>query len=319
VWEGGGEYNVARGLRRCFGLRTAIVTALVDNAVGRLLEDLMLQGGVDLQHVLWRPFDGVGKSARNGLNFTERGFGPRGGLGCYDRGHSAASLLAPGDVSWANVFEEQGARWFHTGGIFASLGQHTAELALEAVSSARRAGARVSYDLNYRPSLWQSQGGRARAEAVNRQIVEHVDVLFGDVASLGFELPRCEADDVEFGSVASVLQRVLDEFPNLSCVAIPLRTGSSLSVNRWGALACERGQLARVPLQQLEIFDRVGAGDAFAAGFIYGQLRDKGLQWSVECAAAHGALTQSTPGDNSAASLAEVENHMSGVHAGILR
>jgi 2-dehydro-3-deoxygluconokinase len=319
VWEGGGEYNVARGLRRCFGLRTAIVTALVDNPVGRLLEDLMLQAGVDQSHLVWRPFDGVGKSARNGLNFTERGFGARAAVGCYDRGHSAASLLAPGDVPWSLVFEQQGARWFHTGGVFASLGKHTAELAEEAISSARRAGARVSYDLNYRPSLWQSQGGRARAEAVNRKLVQNVDVLFGDVGALGFELPEGNPDDVDFAALGAVLQRVLAEFPNLTAVAIPLRTGSSASVGGWGAIGCERGQTAAVPLRRVETFDRVGAGDAFAAGFIFGQLQAKGLQFSVECAAAHGALTLSTPGDNSMASLAEVENHMSGARAGIQR
>src|ERR1700682_4920776 len=165
VWEGGGEYNVARGLRRCFGLNTAIVTALADNPVGRLIEDLMLQGGVDLEHLRWVKYDGVGRVVRNGLNFTERGFGVRAALGCSDRGHTAVSQIRPGDVDWARIFAEQGARWFHTGGIFCALSESTPKIAQEAIEAARRAGTIVSYDLNYRASLWASVGGKEKAQA----------------------------------------------------------------------------------------------------------------------------------------------------------
>jgi len=163
AWEGGGEYNVARGLRRCFGLRTAIVTALADNPVGRLVEDLMLQGGVDLSYLRWIKYDGVGREVRNGLNFTERGFGPRGGVGCSDRGHTAASQMQPKDVDWAALFGQQGARWLHTGGVFCGLSSGTPSVAQAAMQTARSHGTRISYDLNYRDSLWRSIGGRDRA------------------------------------------------------------------------------------------------------------------------------------------------------------
>ncbi len=168
VWEGGGEYNVARGLRRCFGLRTAVVTALADNDVGRLLEDLVLQGGVDTSLVRWAPFDGVGRTVRNGLNFTERGFGVRGAIGVSDRGHTAASQLKAGDVDWEHLFGTLGVRWFHTGGIFAALSETTPAVVEEAMSAAARHGTIVSYDLNYRPSLWKAVGGVERAREVNR-------------------------------------------------------------------------------------------------------------------------------------------------------
>src|SRR5881275_1182393 len=170
AWEGGGEYNVARGLRRCFGLNTAMVTALVDNPVGRLVEDLMLQGGVDLTWLRWVADDGVGRRARNGLNFTERGFGVRGAAGCSDRGNTAVSQLEPGDVDWDQLFAS-GVRWFHTGGIFAALSETTPLVAREAMEAARRHGVIVSYDLNYRPSLWKGIGGAAKARDVNRELV----------------------------------------------------------------------------------------------------------------------------------------------------
>src|SRR5579863_7779816 len=192
-WEGGGEYNVARGLRRCFGMDTAIVTALADNPVGRLVEDLMLQGGVSQKYVRWVPFDGVGRTVRNGLNFTERGFGIRAALGCSDRGHTAASQMKPGDVDWAKMFSTDGTRWFHTGGIFCALSESAPLVTLEAMEAARRAGAVVSYDLNYRPSLWKSSGGKKQAQQVNRQIARYVDVMLGNeedfCAALGYDVP----------------------------------------------------------------------------------------------------------------------------------
>src|SRR5579859_7115933 len=159
VWEGGGEYNVARGLRRCFGLNTAVATAFADNDVGRLLEDFVLQGGVATEFVKWMPFDGVGRTTRNGLNFTERGFGIRGAVGVSDRGNTAASQLKPGDFDWDHIFGKAGTRWLHTGGIFAALSETTAALTVEAVKAAKKHGVMVSYDLNYRPSLWKSIGG----------------------------------------------------------------------------------------------------------------------------------------------------------------
>src|ERR1700688_2912880 len=175
AWEGGGEYNVARGLKRCFGLDTAIVTALVDNPVGRLVEDLMLQGGVSQEYVRWAPYDGVGRTVRNGLNFTDRGFGIRAAVGCSDRGHTAISQLKAGEIDWDHIFGKLGVRWFHTGGIFCALSDSTAEVACKAMKAARRRGTIVSYDLNYRDSLWKAIGGKNQAQSVNRQLAPHVD------------------------------------------------------------------------------------------------------------------------------------------------
>src|SRR6476659_9670900 len=164
VCEGGGEYNVARGLKRCFGLDTTVVTAFADDPVGRLLQDLIYQGGVDQSHIRWIPHDGVGRATRNGLNFTERGFGVRAAAGSYDRGHTAVSQLKPGDIDWDNIFGKQGARWLHTGGIFCALSATTPDITLEAMQAAHRQGTIVSYDLNYRASLWKSLGGKKQAQ-----------------------------------------------------------------------------------------------------------------------------------------------------------
>jgi 2-dehydro-3-deoxygluconokinase len=325
--EGGGEYNVARGLRRCFGLRTAVVTALADNPVGRLIEDLMLQGGVDLSQLRWVASDGVGRGARNGLNFTERGFGPRGGVGCSDRAHTAAALMRPGDVDWAALLGGAqgargaaqgagGARWLHTGGIFCALGEGTAAVARGAMEEAHRHGTRVSYDLNYRDSLWRGHGGRARACEINRSLMPLVDVLFGNEedfsAALGFSVAG--VDDgyraLPGGAFRAMIAEVVAAFPNITTVATTLRTARSASVNGWGAIAYHDGAFYEVPQRDVEILDRVGGGDSFASGFIYGLLAGKGPQWALECGVAHGALAMSTPGDTSMASLAEVERAM---------
>lgn len=249
VWEGGGEYNVARGLKRCFGLDTAIVTALVDNAVGRLVQDLIYQGGVDLSHMHWVKFDGVGRAARNGLNFTERGFGIRAALGCSDRGHTAVSQLRPGEVDWERIFIAEGARWFHTGGIFAALFETTPLVAKEAMQTAKQSGALVSYDLNYRGSLWQSIGGQARAQEVNRELVPLVDVMIGNeedfTAALGFEVEgldehHSKPDIVGF---ARMIERAVKQFPNLKVVAATLRQATTATRNDWGAVCYSEGVL----------------------------------------------------------------------------
>lgn len=314
VWEGGGEYNVARALKRCFGMDTAIVTALVDNPVGRLLQDLMHQGGVDLSQVRWVEHDGAGRGARNGLNFVERGFGVRGTLGCSDRGHTAVSQLRSGDVDWERIFGDEGARWFHTGGIFCGLSDTTPQVAKEAMQAARRHGTIVSYDLNYRASLWQANGGLARARAVNRELAPQVDVMLGGTHALGFE----SAGTVE--AVGRALQDVARAFPNLKVVASTVRTVRSATVNDWGAVCWADGALHPAPLREhLQVLDRVGSGDAFAAGLVHGLLAGKGPQYGVECGAALGALTMTTPGDAAMATLAEVEALMQGGGAGVAR
>jgi 2-dehydro-3-deoxygluconokinase len=326
VWEGGGEYNVARGLRRCFGLRTTVVTAIVDNEIGHLLEDLMLQGGVDLSHVNWVPFDGIGRAARVGLNFTERGFGVRAAVGCSDRAYSAASQIKPGDVNWKQLFEVEGVRWFHCGGIFAALSATTSETVIEAMQAARSAGTVISYDLNFRPSLWKSQGGTARAVEVNRKIASLVDVMIGNeedfTAALGFQVPGLDEhiSKLDPANFKKMIAEVLKMYPNFQAVATTLRNAKTASINDWGAILWTDGQFYEAPLREnLEIYDRVGGGDSFASGLAYGFLTGKTPQQAVEYGAAHGALAMTTPGDTSMATLKEVESVMKGKGARVVR
>jgi 2-dehydro-3-deoxygluconokinase len=326
VWEGGGEYNVARGLKRCFGLRTAYATALADNPIGRLVEDLLYQGGVDRAELVWAPYDGVGRAVRNGLNFTERGFGVRGAVGCSDRGHTAASQLAPGDVDWERVFGVEGARWLHCGGIFAALSETTPAVAREAMEAARRHGAVVSYDLNYRPSLWQAVGGPARAAEVNRSLVELVDVLLGNEedfsVGLGYELEDVDEHMLELDPEAygRLLEQVLERNPPVALVATTLRQARTATVNDWSAVCRTRSGFHVGPrFERLEILDRVGGGDSFAAGLFYGLLTGKDVDAALAYGVAHGALAMTTPGDTSMATLAEVERLVRGGGARVVR
>jgi len=326
VWEGGGEYNVARGLRRCFGLPTTVVTAIVDNDIGRLLEDLLLQGGVDLSHVKWVPFDGIGRAARVGLNFTERGFGVRAAVGCSDRGWSAASQLKPGDVDWKQLFDVEGVRWFHCGGIFAALSPTTSEIVIEAMEAARAAGTVISYDLNFRPSLWKSQGGTARAVEVNRKIASLVDVMIGNeedfTAALGFQVPGLDEhiSKLDPANFKKMIAEAVKMYPNFQAVATTLRNAKTASINDWGAILWTGGEFYEAPLREnLEIYDRVGGGDSFASGLAYGFLAGKTPQQAVEYGAAHGALAMTTPGDTSMATLKEVESVMKGKGARVVR
>ena len=319
VWEGGGEYNVARGLRKCFGLRTAVVTAFADNDVGRLVEDFIMQGGVDVNWIKWVPYDGIGRNVRVGLNFTERGFGIRGAKGIPDRGNTAASQLKPGDIDWEDLFGKKGVRWFHTGGIFAALSDTTPEVVIEAVECARRHGTIVSYDLNYRPSLWKSIGGKARAQAVNRRIARSVDVMIGNeedfTASLGMEVEGVDEhiSHIELDSFKAMIERAIKEFPNFKVAATTLRTVASATINDWGAICWHDGQFHSAPDRKgLEIMDRVGGGDSFASGLVYGFLQFNDAAKAVNYGAAHGALAMTTPGDTSMATLAEVEKEVGG-------
>jgi 2-dehydro-3-deoxygluconokinase len=327
VWEGGGEYNVARGLSRAFGRRCAIVTALADNEVGRLVEGLILAGGVDPGLIRWAAYDGTGATVRNGLNFTERGFGVRGAIGVSDRGHTAISQLRPGDIDWDRLFGARGVRWFHTGGIFAALSQSTAEVALEAAAAARRHGTVVSYDLNYRPSLWGSHGGPSGAQEVNRRLAEQVDVMIGNEedfrSALGFEIPGVDdaLRELPTDSYARMIDQVADRYPQLSVIATTLRQVRTATVNDWGALAWSpaTGVVAATQRDGLEILDRVGGGDSFASGLIHGLLDGAGVQVAVEYGAAHGALAMTTPGDTSMATAAEVLALAKGASARVQR
>ena len=326
AWEGGGEYNVARGLRRCFGLRAAVVTAFADNPVGRLLEDLIMQGGVDTSLIQWMPYDGIGRTLRNGLNFTERGFGIRGAKGCSDRGNTAVSKLKPGMIDWEYIFGTLGVRHFHTGGIFAALSDTTPEVVIEALTVAKKYGTVTSYDLNYRPSLWQSIGGKARAQEVNRQIAPLVDVMIGNeedfTASLGFEVKGTDAElkTLPVEAFKNMIQQVVKTYPNFKVVATTLRTVKTATVNDWGAIAWSNGNFVRaIQRDGLEILDRVGGGDSFASGLIYGLMSYNDLEKAVNCGAAHGALAMTTPGDTSMALKSEVEKLMSGGNARVDR
>lgn len=313
AWEGGGEYNVARGLRRCFGLDTAIITALADNPVGRLIEDLMLQGGVSQKYVRWVPYDGIGRTVRNGLNFTERGFGVRAAVGCSDRGLTAISQLMPGEIDWSQIFSRDGARWFHTGGIFCALSESTPLVAEEAMKSAKQSGAIVSYDLNYRASLWKSIGGKAKAQEVNRRLAPYVDVMLGNeedfTAALGFSVAGLDEhhSNLDSSGFKKMIEAVVREYPSMAVIATTLRNAKTATRNDWGALCYHSGQFYEASVREsLEIYDRVGGGDSFASGLIYGFLTGKDPQWAVECGAAHGALAMTTPGDTTMATLSEV-------------
>ena len=313
VWEGGGEYNVVRALRRVFSQKTGVITALVDNPVGRLIEDLILQGGVCTRDISWTPHDGLGKSARNGLNFTERGFGIRNAVGCYDRGNTACSQMTVADLATVNF----NTRLLHTGGIFVALSNSTPVVAREAMLRAKQAGALVSYDLNYRHSLWQSAGGQTSAQQINRSLMPMVDILFGNEedfsAALGLKIEGLDLDSnkLDSRSYSNAVEAITKEFPNLKVVATTLRVAKSASKNDWGALLfCQGKCYESAQRADLEILDRVGGGDSFASGVLYGVLTNKDPQWTVECGAAHGALAMTTPGDTSMATLSEVEKAM---------
>ncbi|MBM7825046.1 2-dehydro-3-deoxygluconokinase [Arcanobacterium pluranimalium] len=325
--EGGGEYNVARGMRRCFGKRAGVVTALVADEIGKLVEDCILQGGVDTSFIKWVESDGVGRTVRNGLNFTERGFGLRGAVGNNDRGNTAVSQMNADDVDWEHLFGELGVRWFHTGGIFTALSESAAEVAKQAMATAKKYGTIVSYDLNYRPSLWKSIGGQEKCQEVNRELAQYVDVMIGNeedfTASLGFHVEGANEnlDNLEVESFKKMIEMAAAAYPNFQVVATTMRQVRTATVNDWGAIAWEREQGFAQATQRdgLEILDRVGGGDSFASGLIYGLMEFGDVAKAVEYGAAHGALAMTTPGDTSMASLAEVERLVGGGSARVQR
>jgi 2-dehydro-3-deoxygluconokinase len=326
AWEGGGEYNVARGLRRCFGLKTAVATAFADNDLGRLIEDFILQGGVDTEFIKWIPYDGVGRTVRNGLNFTERGFGVRGAVGIADRGNTAVSQIKPGDFDWDHIFGKLGVRWLHTGGIFAALSDTTPQVVIEAVKKAKQYGTVVSYDLNYRPSLWKSIGGQKRAQEVNQEIAGYVDVMIGNeedfTACLGFHVEGADENllHIDVTAFKQMIETAVKTFPNFKATATTLRTATTASVNDWAAIAWMDGKFYESrKYPDLEILDRVGGGDSFASGFIYGLMTAGDPQKAVDYGAAHGALAMATPGDTSMASKEEVEKLLKGGGARVQR
>ena len=305
VWEGGGEYNVARALRRCFGLRTAVVTALADNEIGRLIEDLILQGGVDTSLIRWVPGDGIGRVARNGLNFVERGFGLRAALGVSDRANTAASRLRPGEIDWDGILAG-GVRWLHTGGVFAGLSDTTADVAHEAMTAARRHGVTVSYDPNYRASLWQNRGGAAGARETDLRLARHADVIVG---ALGLAGGHPGDKRVSAEELPEALAEVASLLPDAQVLATTLRTVGSAGAHDWSSAAWSPGTgfVLGPRMDGVRVLDRIGSGDAFAAGLVYGLLGGAGLARALAYGTVHGALVMTTPGDTSMATLAEVE------------
>ena len=308
-------------------MKTAVVTALAENEIGRLVEDLVLQGGVDTQFIKWMKFDGVGRQTRNGLNFTERGFGVRGAVGVSDRGHTAVSQMKSGDVDWDHLFSDLGVRWLHTGGIFAGLSDSTPEVAEEAMASAKANGTIVSYDLNFRPSLWQGIGGKKKSQEVNRRLASYVDVMIGNeedfIEALGFEVQGVDENftNLELEGYSRMFEEAIKTFPNLKVIATTLRSVTSASRNDWSAIAWSResGLVQSRGWKDLEIWDRVGGGDSFASGLIYGLLSGKDLESSLNMGAAHGALAMTTPGDTSMAPKSEVEKLAAGGSARVQR
>lgn len=326
AWEGGGEYNVIRGLRKCFGLKTAVLTALADNEVGKLVEDFMLQGGVDTSLVVWKKTDGIGRLCRNGLNFTERGFGIRGAKGCSDRANTAISQARPEDFDFDYIFGELGVKWLHTGGIYAALSEQASRTVIEAIKTAKKYGTLVSYDLNYRPSMWSAIGGQAKAQEVNREIASYVDVMIGNeedfTACLGFQIEGQDASlkELNVDGYKKMIETAVQTYPNFKAVATTLRTVKTATVNDWSALCWADGQIHKArDYQNLEIMDRVGGGDSFASGLIYGLMTTGDAELAVNYGAAHGALAMTTPGDTTMASKDEVEAIMGGAGARVQR
>lgn len=326
VWEGGGEYNVVRGLRRCFGMKTAVITAFAENEVGLLMEDLILQGGVDTSLIRWMKTDGIGRICRNGLNFTERGFGVRGAIGCSDRANTAISKATTKDFDFEYIFGELGVRWFHTGGIYAALSEESCQTVIEAIKTAKKYGTIVSYDLNYRPSMWSAIGGSVKAQEVNREIAKYIDVMIGNeedfTACLGFQIEGNEENlkTLHLDGYKKMINEATKIYPNFKVVATTLRTVKSASINNWSALCWADGEIYKAnDYIDLEIFDRVGGGDSFASGLIYGLMTTQNPELAVNYGAAHGALAMTTPGDTTMASKKEVEALMKGGSARVQR
>ncbi len=308
AWEGGGEYNVIRGLHKCFGLNTAVLTAFADNEVGRLMKDFIEQGGVSTELIYWKKTDGIGRICRNGINFTERGFGIRGAVGCSDRANTAISQATAEDFDFDTVFGKLGVRWLHTGGIYAALSEQSCETVIAACKAAKKYGTVISYDLNYRPSMWSAIGGLEKAREVNREVAKYVDVMIENLKELNLE------------GYKKMIGRAAETYPNFKVVATTLRTVKTATVNDWKAICWADGEIYQSrEYNGLEIMDRVGGGDSFASGLVYGLMTTGDAEQAVNYGAAHGALAMTTPGDTSMASVNEVEAIMGGAGARVKR
>jgi len=321
AYAGGGEYNVAYALAR-YGMRTGWISRLVDNPLGHFVRNHAQTSGMDISEVIWVPYDGVGRADRIGLNFTEVGIGVRASVTLYDRGHTAVSHMKPGEVDWKRIFHARKARWFHTGGIFTALSDSCAEVALEAMKAAHEAGTIVSYDLNFRSKLWTSK----RAIEVTKNLVPYIDVLIGNEEDfqkvLGFQVEGTDEHlkRLPVEGYQKMVEKVVKAYPSVQAVGTTLREVVSGLVNNWSAIMYYDGTSYQSrKYENLEIEDRVGGGDGFCSGFVYGFLHGMTPQECVEMGAAHGALLQSTRGDTSMVTMDEIKHVMGGGTARIKR
>jgi 2-dehydro-3-deoxygluconokinase len=304
----GAEFNVAFNLADCFGRRTAVASAMVDYPVGELIEERVRAAGVI---PFYRRFAHDGVTGPNMATvYSDRGIGIRPPVVFYNRANEAAAQLKVGDFDWPTIFG-RGVRWFHSGGLFAALSDTTPDVLLEAMTEARRAGAVVSFDLNYREKLWRARGGREHAQQVTRRLVEQVEVLLGNEEdmqlSLGIAGPEsAKTSSLDPGAFAGMIERVVAQFPNVRLVATTLREVQSSSRHRWSAVVSMDGELCQAPTIDLDVHDRVGGGDGFASGLIHGLLGGASLDEAVRLGWAHGALLTTYPGDTTMATEAQV-------------
>lgn len=321
VHVSGGEFNVAANLSDGFGLRTAVATAMVDYPIGELVAERVRAAGV---RPFYRHFVHDGVTGPNiATVYSDRGHGLRPPVVFYNRANEAAARLQPGDFDW-NAILSGGLRWFHSGGIFASLSETTAELIIEAMAAATAAGATVSFDLNYRAKLWAIQGGRDRARSVIRRIVDHVDVLVGNEEDLqaALDIPGPEVaarSGLDPASFIGMIDRVVERHPRIKVVATTLREVHSATRHSWSAVAWVDGQSHVAPICELDVIDRVGGGDGFAAGFFYGLLGGESAEDALKLGWAHGALLTTFPGDTTMATLDQVRSLAAGGSARIQR
>lgn len=320
VWVGGGEYNVAYALSR-LGLRTGWVGGLNDSPMGMIVKNHARAVGVDTSFAVMKKYDGVGDKDRIGLNFTEVGFGPRASTTLYDRGHSATVGMKPGDVDWKKLFA-RGVRWFHTGGIFSALSDGTRAVVAEAIKAAHEAGTIVSYDLNFRSKLWSSK----QAIETTKPLVPYIDCLIGNEEDfqkvLGYQVKGVDIEKGELDTTAfkDMVTRVANDYKNISVVGTTLRGVHSAGINDWSAIMWNDGKFYEgLQMPKLEIEDRVGGGDGFASGFIYGFLTGADPQTCVNTGVAHGALLMTTRGDSSMITLEELKHVAAGGSARIKR
>ncbi len=317
----GGEYNVAANLADCFGLKTGIATAMVNYGIGELVQNRIREMGV-------KPFfkyfehDGV-RGPNIATVYSDRGYGVRPPVVFYNRSNEAAALLKPGDFDWNRIFAE-GVRWFHSGGIFAALSETTSQLIVEAMKAAHKHGIINSFDLNYRAKLWAPIGGLKKAQQVLAEIVENVDVLLGNEEDLqmGLGIPGPEvasASKFDTGPFFEMIEKVTQRFPNIKLVATTLREVKSSNRHHWGAVMWYDGRKFSTPKAELDVLDRIGGGDGFAAGLIYGLLSGREPEEALRLGWAHGALLTTFPGDTTMAKLAEVEAFAKGGSARVQR